>query len=48
VIKCSHFFNLLDARGVISQKERANYIMRIRNLAKKVAKNILKKRKDEK
>lgn len=38
VIKCSHFFNLLDARGVISQKERANYIMRIRNLAKAVAK----------
>ncbi len=38
LIKCSHFFNLLDARGVISQKERANYITRIRNLAKKVAK----------
>ncbi len=49
VIKCSHFFNLLDARGVISQKERANYIMRIRNLAKKVAKKYIERReKDEK
>ncbi len=37
VIKCSHAFNLLDARGAISVKERAAYINRIRNMAKKVA-----------
>jgi len=34
VLKCSHVFNLLDARGAISVSERANYIGRIRNLAK--------------
>ena len=33
-IKASHFFNLLDARGVLSVTERAAYISRIRNLAK--------------
>ena len=37
VLKCSHCFNLLDARGVISVTDRAQYIERIRNLAKKVA-----------
>jgi len=31
--KCSHFFNLLDARGAISVAERAQYIKRIRDLA---------------
>ena len=33
-IKASHFFNLLDARGVISVAERASYIGRVRALAK--------------
>jgi glycyl-tRNA synthetase alpha chain len=33
-IKASHLFNLLDARGVISVTERANYIGRVRDLAK--------------
>ena len=37
VLKCSHNFNLLDARGVISVTDRAQYIEKIRNLAKKVA-----------
>jgi glycyl-tRNA synthetase alpha chain len=37
VIKCSHTFNLLDARGVISVTERTRYIARIRHLARKVA-----------
>jgi glycyl-tRNA synthetase alpha chain len=32
-MKCSHSFNLLDARGAISVAERANYIRRIRELA---------------
>jgi glycyl-tRNA synthetase alpha chain len=37
VLKCSHTFNLLDARGAISVTERAAYIGRVRNLARKVA-----------
>mgnify|MGYP002879703713 FL=1 len=37
VLKCSHCFNLLDARGVISVTDRAQYIEKIRSLAKKVA-----------
>ena len=31
VLKCSHTFNLLDARGAVSVTERAGYIARIRN-----------------
>jgi glycyl-tRNA synthetase alpha chain len=38
VLKCSHTFNLLDARGAISVTERVRYIGRIRNLARQVAK----------
>jgi glycyl-tRNA synthetase alpha chain len=37
VLKCSHAFNLLDARGAISATERAAYIGRVRNLARSVA-----------
>jgi len=37
VIKCSHFFNLLDARGAISVTERAATILRVRKLAMAVA-----------
>jgi glycyl-tRNA synthetase alpha chain len=37
VMKCSHSFNLLDARGAISVTERAAYIGRVRTLARKVA-----------
>lgn len=33
-LKASHLFNLLDARGVISVSERADYIKRVRRLAK--------------
>jgi len=38
VLKCSHTFNLLDARGAISVTERQAYIGRVRALAKEVAK----------
>jgi glycyl-tRNA synthetase alpha chain len=38
VLKASHAFNLLDARGAISVTERAAYIGRVRNLARAVAK----------
>jgi len=43
-LKCSHTFNLLDARGAIGVAERANYIGRVRNLAKMCADLYLKKR----
>jgi len=43
VLKCSHCFNLLDARGVISVTDRAQYIEKIRNLAKEVAKSWINK-----
>ncbi len=44
VLKCSHSFNLLDARGVISRDERMNYILRIRRLAERVAKLYVEQR----
>lgn len=44
VLKCSHLFNLLDARGVLSYEERTSYIDRIRSLANKVAKNYLRQK----
>jgi glycyl-tRNA synthetase alpha chain len=37
VLKCSHTFNLLDARGALSATERAAYIGRVRTLAREVA-----------
>ena len=37
VLKASHTFNLLDARGAISVTERAAYIGRVRTLARRVA-----------
>ena len=37
VLKASHTFNLLDARGAISVTERTGYIARVRNMARKVA-----------
>ncbi|MDM5146774.1 glycine--tRNA ligase subunit alpha [Candidatus Persebacteraceae bacterium Df01] len=36
-IKCSHLFNLLDARGVIAVSERTRYIARVRKLARQCA-----------
>jgi len=37
VLKCSHTFNVLDARGAISVSERTGYIARVRRLARKAA-----------
>jgi len=45
-LKCSHTFNLLDARGAISVTERTGYIARIRNLARRCAKGYLKQREE--
>jgi glycyl-tRNA synthetase alpha chain len=44
VLKCSHTFNLLQARGVISVTERTRYIGRIRNLARRIAQLYLQQR----
>ncbi|EKE03880.1 MAG: hypothetical protein ACD_20C00134G0007 [uncultured bacterium] len=46
VLKCSHSFNLLDARGVISKDERTNYINRIRRMAENVAKLYVQQREE--
>jgi len=43
-LKCSHTFNLLDARGAISVTERTGYIARIRNLARACAEAYLAQR----
>jgi glycyl-tRNA synthetase alpha chain len=43
-LKCSHTFNLLDARGAISVTERTGYIGRIRNLARASAQGFLNQR----
>ena len=45
VLKAAHTFNLLDARGVISVTERADYIGRIRVISRLVAKSYLESRK---
>ncbi len=45
VLKCSHVFNLLDARGVLSHQERTRYITRVRDLAKSVAEAYIAYRK---
>jgi len=45
-MKCSHTFNLLDARGAISITERAAYIGRVRALASGVARLYAKQRED--
>ncbi|MCI1290212.1 MAG: glycine--tRNA ligase subunit alpha [Lactobacillus sp.] len=44
ILKCSHTFNLLDARGAVSVTERAGYLARIRNLAHEVAKSFVEER----
>lgn len=47
VIKCSHCFNLLEARGAISVSERENYIARVRRLARRAATSYLEKNSDQ-
>jgi glycyl-tRNA synthetase alpha chain len=47
VIKCSHTFNMLEARGAISVTERTGYIARVRNLAKTVAEAYVKSREGQ-
>jgi glycyl-tRNA synthetase alpha chain len=45
-LKCSHTFNILDARGAISVTERTHYIGRVRALARRVADAYLKQREE--
>lgn len=45
-LKCSHTFNLLDARGALSVTERARFIQRIRALARLVAEGYLRRREE--
>ncbi|ARN95319.1 glycine--tRNA ligase subunit alpha [Levilactobacillus brevis] len=45
VLKCSHTFNLLDARGAVSVTERAGYLSRIRNMARSIARASVAERK---
>jgi glycyl-tRNA synthetase alpha chain len=45
-LKCSHAFNLLDARGAISVTERTGYITRVRNLARACAEAYLAQREE--
>jgi glycyl-tRNA synthetase alpha chain len=47
VLKCSHTFNLLDARGAISVTERAAYIGRVRTLARLVSQAYLRSLSNE-
>ena len=46
-LKCSHTFNLLDARGAISITERNGYIGRVRNIAQGVAKLYVAQREEQ-
>ena len=45
-LKCSHTFNLLDARKAISVTERVGYIGRVRNLARLCAEGYVKQREE--
>ena len=45
VLKCSHAFNILDARGAVSVAERQAYFRRMRELARKVAEAYSEQRK---
>ena len=40
-LKCSHYFNVLDARGAIAVAERERYIRRVQNLARGCARAYL-------
>ena len=46
VLKCSHTFNILDARGVISVTERVSYIERVRRLAQRIARAYVEQREE--
>ena len=45
LMKCSHAFNMLDARGAVSVSERPNYVARVRGLAKRSAELYVKQQR---
>ncbi|MGH7409510.1 MAG: glycine--tRNA ligase subunit alpha [Candidatus Methylomirabilis sp.] len=45
-LKCSHTFNILDARGAIGVTERTSFIGRVRNMARRCAEAYLKQREE--
>lgn len=46
VLKASHTFNILEARGAISITERASYITRVRNLARMAARQYVRRERE--
>ena len=46
VLKCSHVFNILDARGAISATERAGYVDRVRDLSRCCAQLYVQQREE--
>ncbi len=46
VLKCSHTFNTLDARGAVGVSQRASFIGRVRNMARNVAAAFVKQREE--
>ncbi|KXZ39693.1 glycyl-tRNA synthetase alpha chain [Alkalithermobacter thermoalcaliphilus JW-YL-7 = DSM 7308] len=46
ILKCSHAFNVLDARGAVGVSERAGFIARVRNMARKIANEYINQRKE--
>lgn len=46
ILKCSHTFNVLDARGAIGVSERASFIAKVRNMAKMVASAYVEQREE--
>lgn len=46
VLKCSHTFNLLEARGVIAVTQRTHYLGRVRRLARRVAEAYVRQREE--
>jgi glycyl-tRNA synthetase alpha chain len=45
-LKCSHVFNVLDARGAVSVTERASYLGRMRGLARQIAESYVRQREE--
>jgi glycyl-tRNA synthetase len=46
VLKCSHLFNVLDARGAVGVTERARFFVRMRDLARRVAQAYVRQREE--
>ena len=46
VLKCSHAFNTLDARGAVGVSQRASFIGRVRNMSRNVAAAFVKQREE--